>query len=101
LAAKRRGIEIDQPNDVQPKENSDETSDYLSIAGSKLRRIEHGGSKRRCLRSRRLSRRLRWRRRRCGRQTSGYRAAAGCGCSPQGVLIPVIGHAAGMRRLIG
>src|ERR1700691_4753973 len=69
-------------------ENGHEKSTYFSTSGKQLRRIEHDAGKRCCMRPRRLSRRLRRRRRRGGGEARGGRAAARCGCSPQGVLIP-------------
>jgi hypothetical protein len=97
---KRIGNAIDQTTDSQPKESSHETSDNPSIAGSKLHRLEHDGSKRSCLRSRRGSRRLRRCGRSCRRRTAccstccrrcccratGRRCGATGWCSPQGVL---------------
>jgi hypothetical protein len=59
MATKLREIGYDQANDVQPKENSHETSDNLSIAGRRLRRLEHDGIKRGGLRAGRRSRWMR------------------------------------------
>jgi hypothetical protein len=89
---------MDQSNDVQPKQNSHEASDDLSIAGRKLRRLEHPGCRCGGLRARRLPRGLRRSRRRRGRWSSsgptrcrGYAAAGRCR-SPQGVLIAMLLH---------
>jgi len=89
---------VGQSNDVQPKESSHEASDDLSIAGRKLRRLEHHGCRYGGLRARRLSRGLRRSRRRRGRWSScGPTRCRGCAAagrcrSPQGVLIAMLLH---------
>jgi hypothetical protein len=92
-AARRSGIAIDRMIDLQPRENTHETSDDSRIAGRKLHRLEHYGSKRRRLRARRGSRGLRRRRRGCRRRTARRPSRCCCcsategRCSSQGVLI--------------
>src|SRR6266550_2219297 len=76
----------------QLKENSYEACNHPSIAGSRLHRLDNDGSKRRRLRSRCVSGRLRQCRRCRGRRTSSCCPCCCCRatrgrCTPQGVLI--------------